>query len=97
VILFVSSHLLRQHKHDPLEEFLNSLLEDVIHKETTAIVKDVAKDIVNEHMEKAAAYNEIQNMIGQVIQEMGPDVVSISAFYGKYISYQGLVYLAKID
>ncbi|KAK2170134.1 hypothetical protein LSH36_4g11046 [Paralvinella palmiformis] len=71
----VGGHLLRQHKHDPLEEFLNSLLEDVIHKETTAIVKDVAKDIVNEHMEKAAAYNEIQNMIGQVIQEMGPDVI----------------------
>ena len=68
--------LRQQNKHDALEQFLNSLLEDVIYKETTSIVIDVAKDIVNEHMEKAAAYDMIQDMIRQVIHEMGPDVVS---------------------
>ena len=58
---------------------MQELMDDVVWEESFNVVTDAIKDLVEVHLEKAAAYDIVMDMCTEIIETEGPDIVS----YGK--------------
>ncbi|XP_050417029.1 uncharacterized protein LOC126830664 isoform X1 [Patella vulgata] len=65
---------------DPLEEWLNRLINETIHQCCYDIVKDTAVEMADDHIEREYRNNILDDVITDYIIEIGPSLVNDSVF-----------------
>jgi hypothetical protein len=65
-------------RNDPLEEFLNEMLEDVVIEESVRSVKEAVHQLVDEHLAQAAVVDIMGDMINEILEQEAPKLVRSS-------------------
>ena len=57
-------------------EWLNELVDDVVHEGVVDVVRDTVDDVVDTHLQRGAMYDIIMEITTEQILQDGPEIVS---------------------
>ncbi len=74
------SYLGKRRKIDPVGDNLESIVNDVLEEEMLLVVKETARQMTDDHLDKAKTYDMSVNLLTELIYELGPELVSICSY-----------------